>query len=168
MKPLVDLLCFPDELVQLSAALALNALTLGTESMCKAAVLTDGGIEALLAIINDYRLQGGPPTTSMSKTGQLVATVPNKDIAISPTRRQLNNAVIYALGSICEHDEVKMKFVELSGITSIVRQSQIGDMDMKRACGYCLATISEQVRFTSSINPPSITNPLVSSAVPLD
>lgn len=127
MKPLIDLVSFPEDLVQLSACLAMNALTLGTESVCKAAVLTDGGVEALLAIINNTQ----------------------KEYNKSPTRRQLCNSVVYCLGSVCEHDEVKMKFVELGGVHSVVRQNAIGDIEMKRAVGYCLATISEQVlRFT--------------------
>jgi hypothetical protein len=130
MKPLVDLLNFPDDLVQLSASLAMNALTLGTETVCKSAVYTELGIEALLGIINNTYKEYS-----------------NKN----PTRRQLYNSVVYCLGSICEHDEVKMRFIELNGISSIVRQCHVGDMEMKRAVGYCLATISEQIEFHNDL-----------------
>jgi hypothetical protein len=161
MKPLVDLLCFPEELVQLSACLAVNALTLGTEMICKSAVVTEGGIEALLSIINSSSSAKGDQyeMTKGSKGG-----APDKNTIAAATKRQLYNAVVYCCGSVCESEEVKMKFVELSGISSIIRQYYHGDIEMKRAIGYCLATISEQIEYHNDIEREGALNVIIALA----
>lgn len=122
MKPLVDLIKFPDEDVQLSACLAVNSLVLGTDLMPKAAAMTEGAVEALLSILQKDHL-----------------------------RRDLLHCAVYCLGSICEHEDVKIRFVESHGIQLIVRHLIVGDMEMKRAAGYCLGTISEQVEYHTDL-----------------
>jgi hypothetical protein len=118
MRPLIDLLRFPEEEVQLSSCLAVNAIALGVELMPKAAVLSEGGVEALLELAKRDHY-----------------------------RRDVLNAAVYCLGSICEHEDCKLRFVEQSGIAVIVRHILIGDVEMKRAAGYCIATICEQIEF---------------------
>jgi hypothetical protein len=55
--PLVDLLRYPSADVQLCGCLALNALVLGKHSVTKNAVMQDGGILPLLALLNSTDLE---------------------------------------------------------------------------------------------------------------
>lgn len=59
--------------------------------------------------------------------------------------RELVSSAIYALGSLCENEDVKANIVELKAISPIVMHASVGDMEIKRAAGYFLATICEQV-----------------------
>ena len=54
-------------------------------------------------------------------------------------------SAIYALGSLCENEDVKAKIVEFGAIRPVVRQCISGDIEIKRAAGYFLANICEQV-----------------------
>merc|ERR1712159_499801 len=56
-------------------------------------------------------------------------------------------AGIYALGTLCEVDEVKAKLVELGAVASVVHQCFEGDIEVKRSCGYFLARLSENLEF---------------------
>ncbi len=136
MRPLVDLLRFPDEEVQLSSCLAVNAITLGVEVMPKASCLTEGGIEALLEIARREHYS-----------------------------RNILNAAVYCLGSVCEQDDCKLRFVEQHGIQTVVRHITIGDMEMKRAGGYCISTICEQIEFHGDLDREGALQAIISLAL---
>merc|ERR1711988_2029505 len=56
-------------------------------------------------------------------------------------------AAVYALGTLCEVDDVKAKLVELGAVASVVNQCAKGDIETKRSCGYLLARLSENIEF---------------------
>jgi hypothetical protein len=136
MRPLVDLLKFPDEEVQLSSCLAVNAITLGVEVMPKASCLSEGGIEALLEIARREHYS-----------------------------RNILNASVYCLGSVCEQDDCKLRFVEQHGIQTVVRHIMIGDMEMKRAGAYCIATVCEQIEFHGDLDREGALQAIISLAL---
>ena len=46
---------------------------------------------------------------------------------------------MYALGTLCEDDEVKARIVELGAIASVVHQAAQGDIEVcARLCGACV------------------------------
>lgn len=58
---------------------------------------------------------------------------------------------MYVLGSLAENDDVKAKLVEMGAISSVVRHVYNGHFEVKRAAGYFLATISEQMEFHANL-----------------
>ena len=114
MRPLVDLIRFPDSSVQLSACLALTSLVLGPEPGTKAALLYE---------------QALPPLVQL----------------VSHSERELACAAVYALGSVCENEDVRAQVVEMGGISPVITQLNQGDIELKRAGGYFFATLCQQV-----------------------
>jgi hypothetical protein len=106
----------------------LNSIVLGIEVAPKAAALTEGAVIALLSVLGRDRDRS----------------------ALDPAR-ELLTASIFCLGSLCEHEDVRLAFVELGGLPLVVQHLQLGDMEVKRAAGYTLATIAEQVEFHGDI-----------------
>lgn len=54
---------------------------------------------------------------------------------------------MYCLGSLAENEDVKARLVEMGAIPPIVRQLNIGNVEIKRAAGYFFATMCEQVEY---------------------
>merc|ERR1711998_404912 len=52
MRPIVDLLKFPDRDVQHVATIAVNCICLGLEQSTKASVMTEKGLEPLIDLVN--------------------------------------------------------------------------------------------------------------------
>jgi hypothetical protein len=109
--------------VQLSATIAVNSIVLGIEQSTKSSVMYEKGIDALLALASG--------SSRNSKDG-------NED-------RNVVASSIYALGSIVENEDVRAQVVEMHGIAIVVKQANVGDIEIKRAAGYFLATICQQV-----------------------
>lgn len=53
------------------------------------------------------------------------------------------HCVIYLLGSLSEHDEVKDALVELGVIQHVIKHSELGSIEIKRASCYYLALLAE-------------------------
>lgn len=151
MRPLIDLIKFPDREVQLAAVIAVNCIVLGPESNTKSMVLSEGGLIPILTLLT-YG------TDLDNETGK------------SAVDADMVSCVIYALGSLSEHEDVKAKLVELNSIQYVVRQYHISEslgavnatnshlitttsnmIDIKRAVGYFLAGICEQMAFHDTL-----------------
>ena len=65
--------------------------------------------------------------------------------------REIVATAIYALGSLCENDDVKSKIVELGGVRAVIAKIGDADIEMKRASAYFLANICEQIEFHPGI-----------------
>ena len=52
IKPLIDLLRFPDPDVQLSAVIAVASIILGKEPETKAAIMTENGLQSLIDLVS--------------------------------------------------------------------------------------------------------------------
>ena len=50
-------------------------------------------------------------------------------------RREVLSAAVYCLGSVCELDDCKLRFVEQRGVEVAVRHVLTGDIERKRAAG---------------------------------
>merc|ERR1719152_617207 len=86
--------------------------------------------------------QGVTKTSVMHEEGllPLMALVDGND-------QDCIRAGVYALGTLCEDDEVKARIVELGAITSVVHRAAEGDIEVKRAAGYFLSRLAENLEF---------------------
>lgn len=90
MKSLVDLIRFPDREVQLAALIGINCIVLGPDIVTKNSILVEHGMEPLLTMLHN----------TISVSSQLVLDL------------DLFSCIIYLLGSLAEHDDLKTKLVE--------------------------------------------------------
>lgn len=125
MRPLVDLMRFPDRDVQLASVLAVNSIVLGLEQNTKAAVMVEKGLEPILDLLRREDLLAGP----LGRDDEMLSSC------------------IYALGSLAENDDVKTRLVELGTIGTVVKHLYLGNIEIKRAAGYFLATVCERIEF---------------------
>merc|ERR1711991_178771 len=56
---------------------------------------------------------------------------------------ELSSTAIYALGSLSENSDVKGRLVEIGVIGAAVKCQAVGNIEVKRACGYLFASVSE-------------------------
>ena len=156
MKPLVDLVRFPDKEVQLAAVIAMNSIVIGMEQETKASLMTESGIEPLLEIINRGAEGGIVKKDNYAKQNKLKKGLPvkanmNPNDYVDDDYEELWSACIYCLGSLAENDDVKGKLVELGAVASVVRHIYTGNFEIKRSAGYFLATITEQLEYHGSM-----------------
>ena len=91
LRPLIDMVRFPDTDMQRCSSLAVNAVALGPQAVTKTSVMHEEGLLPLMALVDG-----------------------NDQDCI--------RAGVYALGTLCEDDEVKARIVELGAIASVVHQ----------------------------------------------
>jgi hypothetical protein len=144
MRPLVDLVRFPDTEVQLTASVAVNCIVLGLEQGTKASVMTEDGLEPILKLIRDNpshisttkTLSSSSATAALaSKTSSSSSSSSTNDRYYDEKNDQVNRSAIYALGSLAENEEVKSRLVELGALEKVVPQLINGDIDIKRTVG---------------------------------
>ena len=54
-------------------------------------------------------------------------------------------------GSLSENEEVKQRLVELGSVLAVVTQMGVGDIEVKRACGYYICTLAEQIEYHNDL-----------------
>lgn len=122
MRPLVDLVKFPQRDVQLAACIAINCITLGLEQITKSSVMTEHGLEGVM------------------------------ELADRTDDAELSSTAIYALGSLSENSDVKGRLVEIGVVSAAVKCQEVGNIEVKRACGYLFASLSEVNEFHGDLD----------------
>jgi hypothetical protein len=157
VRPLIFLSRFPDTEIQRYAALALAGLALGGHGNNKIRIVEEGAMKSLIDLIRfpdkDVQLSATIAINSITLGLELntkAAVMTERGIEplialVQKEDREMVCSAIYALGSLCENEDVKAKIVECGAIGPIVRQCIAGDIEVKRAAGYFMATICEQV-----------------------
>ena len=89
MRPLIDLVRFPDTEVQLTASVAVNCIVLGLEQGTKASVMTEDGLEPVLKLIRD-----NPSHANMSTSKALTSSTATLSLTSSNGAMTASNALV--------------------------------------------------------------------------
>merc|ERR1711991_924440 len=65
---------------------------------------------------------------------------------------ELSSTAIYALGSLSENSDVKGRLVEIGVVSAAVKCQEVGNIEVKRACGYLFASLSEVNEFHGDLD----------------
>lgn len=124
VKPLIDLIRLAaDREVILAAVIALNCIVIGPELSTKAMLLYENSLIPILKLINDKR---NPSNYGISiglldekLTSGSYGGDEEDDMVVDI---DMVSSVIYMLGSLSEHEDLKAKLVEFNSIEMVVKQ----------------------------------------------
>lgn len=107
VRPLVEILQLKDITNQIFASIALNCLVLGNQLHTKSIIMSENGLEELLKILSAVLEQ--------SEANESIDTNRKLDTI------DLVASIAFSLGSLCEHEDVMRKLVDLGAIDLMVK-----------------------------------------------
>jgi hypothetical protein len=152
IRPLVDLIKFPEKEVQLAALLALNSIALGLESMTKSFIMSEHGLEPIIELTGhvDYEISSSAiyvlgslaeheeVKSRLVELGSIGAAVKQMTIGDLEVKR----AAGYFISSVAEMIDLHPYMEKEGALPAIIDMALMEDIECQEYAAFALAHLS--------------------------